>query len=129
MHASNLSHVILMVENPKTSSLFYSRLLGIEPLEQSETFVLFSLPNGPMLGLWSKHTARPKVTGSPGCSEICFPEVSDLQVSKRYEEFLEKNIPIALEPAAMDGMSSTFVGLDPDGHRIRVFCLEGTEND
>ncbi len=128
MPAPMLSHVILMVENPKSSALFYSRLLGAEPLEQSETFVLYSLPGGPMLGLWSKHTARPKVTGSPGSFEICFPEVSNLHVRRRYEEFLEAKIPIALEPAAMDGMSSTFVGLDPDGHRIRVFCLEGTEN-
>jgi hypothetical protein len=36
------------------SSLFYQEILGQKPIEESPTFVMFTLKNGVMLGLWSK---------------------------------------------------------------------------
>ncbi len=47
-----LNYILLAVADPAASARFYSRLLGIEPVENSPTFVLFVLPNGVKLGLW-----------------------------------------------------------------------------
>jgi predicted enzyme related to lactoylglutathione lyase len=121
MPIPHLSYVLLFVENPLESSRFYSRLLQIEPKDTFPTFVSFALPNGVMLGLWSRHTARPQVTSQAGGSEIAFEE---RDVDSIYEKWVALGVKIALEPVAMDGMSRTFVALDPDGHRLRIFCLE-----
>lgn len=126
MIKSSMSHLILFVNNPGESAAFYSNIFGCHPVEQSPTFVLFALPNSLMLGLWSKHSARPSVHVLGGGTEMCFEERSDDQVDARFHEWQDLGIPMALAPVAMDGMSRTFVALDPDGHRIRIFCMEGT---
>lgn len=118
------SFILLFVKKPLESGAFYSRLLSLSPIEQSPTFVLFALPNGLMLGLWSRETARPAVVAEAGGSEICFSEDSEEKVDEVYAKWCTLGIPMAQTPLAMDGMSRTFVALDPDGHRIRVLCLE-----
>lgn len=128
MKTPNITYVLLFVNNPQESGAFYSRLLKLKPVEEHPTFVRFLLPNGVNLGLWSKHTARPPVTAPAGGCEICFTESSDEHVDKLYAEWKSSGIPMALDPIAMDGMSRTFVALDPDGHRIRVLCIDEDEN-
>ncbi|CUI16130.1 Glyoxalase/Bleomycin resistance protein/Dioxygenase family protein [Candidatus Protochlamydia naegleriophila] len=124
MFNSSMSHLILFVNNPEESAAFYAGLFGYQPVERSPTFVLFALPNGVMLGLWSKHTARPSVQVLGGGTEMCFAEESDDRVDALFHQWQDLGIPMTLAPVAMDGMSRTFVALDPDGHRIRIFCME-----
>lgn len=124
MSIPQASFILLFVKNPLESGTFYQRLLGLDPVEQSPTFVLFSLANGLGLGLWSRSTARPAVVADAGSSEICFSEKSIEDVDQLYAKWTALGIPMAQDPIAMDGMSRTFVALDPDGHRIRVLCLE-----
>lgn len=116
-----LGFVLLFVANPQKSSLFYQDLFGIKPIEESPTFVMFALKNGVMLGLWSKYTAEPRVEVPPGASEICFPTED---VDALYNDWGKKHLVIALKPTDMDSMR-TFVVLDPDGHRIRIYKLDG----
>ncbi len=71
--APTLGFILLFVENPLKSSLFYQEALEIKPIEESPTFVMFALPNGVMLGLWSRYTAEPLVKADAGAQEICFP--------------------------------------------------------
>lgn len=118
MPVTHLNPIILFVANPQASAQFYSRILGIEPIEQSPTFVMFALPHGSMLALWSKFTAEPFVTVGGGGCEISFVE-SD--VDAIYQEWLALGIPVAQVPTDMD-FGRTFVALDPDGHRIRIYC-------
>ena len=125
MPIPNLDYVLLFVKNPAASAVFYSQILDLSPIEQSPTFALFALPNGVMLGLWSRETARPEVVVEGGGGEICF---SDENVDVLYARWKRLGISMALEPTAMDGMARTFVALDPDGHRIRVFKLEEATN-
>lgn len=124
MPLPNASFVILFVSSPIESGAFYSRLLDLTPIEQSPTFVLFALPSGLMLGLWSKKTATPAVMAAGGGSEICFSEDSAEKVQSIYDRWKQLDIPIAQKPTTMDGMSLTFVAVDPDGHRIRILALE-----
>jgi predicted enzyme related to lactoylglutathione lyase len=112
-----LDLVILFVENPLKSAAFYSLLLEKKPLEESSTFALFGLPNGTQLGLWSKHTAEPKVQLTGGGSEIAF---SVENVDTTYEKWQSLHVQVAQVPTDMD-FGRTFVVLDPDGHRIRVY--------
>ncbi|MDN3506629.1 MAG: VOC family protein [Simkaniaceae bacterium] len=119
MFTPSLGFTLLFVSNPKKSGLFYQEVLGIKPIEESPTFVMFALKNSVMLGLWSKHTAEPRVDAPAGALEICFP--SD-DVDALYEQWGKMNMTIAQKPTDMD-FGRTFVILDPDGHRIRAYKL------
>ncbi len=123
MFAAALGFTLLFVENPKKSSHFYQEILDLKPIEESPTFVMFALNNGVMLGLWSKHTAEPRVEASPGALEIGFPSND---VDALYEEWGRKEVTVAQKPTDMD-FGRTFVILDPDGHRIRVYKLREEE--
>lgn len=114
-----LGFVLLFVSNPQKSALFYQDLLGIRPIEESPTFVMFALKNGGLIGLWSKYTAEPRVEVPAGATEICFP-TND--VDALYEAWGKKQVTVAQKPTDMD-FGRTFVILDPDGHRIRAYKL------
>ncbi len=115
-----LGFTLLFVANPQKSSLFYQEIFHLKPIEESPTFVMFALKNGVMLGLWSKYTAEPRVEAPPGSFELCFPAEN---VDALYEEWGKKHITVAQKPTDMD-FGRTFVVLDPDGHRIRVYKLD-----
>lgn len=119
MFTPSLGFTLLFVANPQKSSLFYQEFFKLKPVEESPTFVMFALKNGVMLGLWSKYTAEPRVDASPGALEICFPAEN---VDALYEEWGKKQITIGQKPTDMD-FGRTFVALDPDGHRIRIYKL------
>ena len=114
-----LSYVLLFVENPSKSSLFYQDLFGLKPIEESPTFVMFALPNGIMLGLWSRYTAEPRVDARPGASELCFASDS---VDELFHAWGKKGVTFAQKPTMMD-FGYTFVAHDLDGHRVRIYRL------
>ena len=124
MFTANLGFVLLFVANPQKSSHFYQDIFEMKPIEESATFVMFALNNGIMLGLWSKYTAEPRVEASAGAVEICFPTAD---VDSLYDTWSKKHVTVVQKPADMD-FGRTFVVLDPDGHRIRVYkLLEGKQ--
>ncbi|HLB40515.1 MAG TPA: VOC family protein [Candidatus Babeliales bacterium] len=116
---SNLGFVLLFVTNPQKSAEFYQQIFGLKPVEISPTFAMFPLANGVMLGLWSKYTAEPQVTAPAGAMDIGFP-VDD--VDAMYDSLGAQQVTIVQKPTDMD-FGRTFVLLDPDGHRIRVYKL------
>jgi catechol 2,3-dioxygenase-like lactoylglutathione lyase family enzyme len=124
MFTPNLGFILLFVNNPQISSLFYQDIFQIKPLEESPTFVMFALNNGVMLGLWSKHTAEPRVEAPAGALEICFPTED---VDLLYENWRDKRLTIAQKPTDTDDHRA-FVILDPDGHRIRIYKLSGHQS-
>ncbi len=119
MLQANLGFILLFVANPQKSSLFYQQILGIKPLESSPTFAMFGLKNGVMLGLWSRYTAEPRVEAAPGAQDICFPAED---VDALYEAWGKLHVAISQKPTDMD-FGRTFVALDPDGHRIRIYKM------
>lgn len=108
---------ILYVEDPAASAAFYADLLGREPIEASPTFAMFALETGARLGLWSRHTVEPAAT-APGGVELAFP-VGDLDAE--YQRWTTRHMPVAQPVTEMD-FGRTFVVLDPDGHRLRVYA-------
>lgn len=119
MFKPHLGFVLLFVNNPMKSAEFYSKILEIKPIEISGTFAMFALSNGTMLGLWSKYTAEPRVEYQAGAMDICFPTDN---VDATYESLNKKKVTIVQKPTDMD-FGRTFVFLDPDGHRIRIYKL------
>lgn len=116
------SYILLYVNSPAVSGRFYQALLASEPVENSETFVLFALATGLKLGLWSRHTVEPAPSAGGGGGEIGFQLDSDAEVDATHAAWKALGIPILQEPVVLD-FGRTFVGLDPDGHRLRVYAL------
>lgn len=115
--------IILYVDSPEASGAFYTKLLGRQPVETSPTFVMFVLDNGFKLGLWSRHTAQPAATSSGGGAELVLAVETPGAVDATHAEWAGPGLNILQAPADMD-FGRTFVALDPDNHRLRVYCLD-----
>lgn len=114
--------IILYVDNPTASADFYAALLGKPPVESSPTFAMFALRSGVMLGLWSRHAVEPAAAPMlGGGSEVAFAVESRDEVASLYHAWTGRGLRVAQKPADMD-FGHTFVALDPDGHRLRVFA-------
>jgi catechol 2,3-dioxygenase-like lactoylglutathione lyase family enzyme len=116
--------VILYVDSPPRSADFYATLLGRGPADLSATFAMFALDSGVMFGLWSKHTATPAVArdAAPGGGgELAFSVGDKTKVDELYREWTGRGLRIAQTPVDLD-FGYTFVALDPDEHRLRVFA-------
>lgn len=113
---------ILYVDNTVASTAFYRGLLGIEPVEASETFALFVLPKGLKLGLWSRHHVQPQVTATGGSAELAFLAGNKAEVDMLFAEWQEKGLTMLQMPTEMD-FGRTFTAADPDGHRLRVYAV------
>jgi catechol 2,3-dioxygenase-like lactoylglutathione lyase family enzyme len=117
---SKFSFVLLYVDNPPASAAFYADLLGAPLVESSPTFAMLPLTNEVMLGLWSRDTVEPAATGAGG-GEVAFTVDDAAAVERTHANWKQRGLPIAQAPTAMD-FGHTFVALDPDGHRLRVFA-------
>ena len=113
--------VILYVDSPRSSTDFYAELLGKPPVEASPTFAMFALDSGVMLGLWSRATVAPAAAAQPGSSEIAFTAAGPAQVDATHADWRKRGLTVVQPPTDMD-FGRTFVALDPDGHRLRVFA-------
>lgn len=116
---------ILYVDNPAKSAAFYQELLGRKPVESSPTFAMFALDAGVMLGLWSRHTVEPAAKSTGGGHEVCFAVEGRARVGELHAQLSKRGLPIAQAPVELD-FGYTFVALDPDQHRLRVFASNGS---
>ena len=117
---SDLSFVILYVSDVARAQKLYADLLSKPALEASPGFAMFPAAPGVMLGLWRADEVQPKAT-APGGAEFCLTAENAAAVKATAEVWRANGIVIAQEPTRMD-FGFTFVGLDPDGHRLRVFA-------
>jgi len=111
--------LILYVADMPKSVTFYTNLIGRPPVDTSEHFTMFALSSGVMFALWQRDDVEPAPT-TPGGVEFCLPVTSASDVDALAAAWRERGIPIDQKPVQMD-FGYTFVGLDPDGHRLRVF--------
>lgn len=117
----NADFILLYVDSPAASARFYADLIGSAPLEESPTFAMFALPSGIMLGLWSRHTVEPAATAAAGGTEIAMTVADAAAVDALHIDWQARGLAILQAPTDLD-FGRTFVALDPDGHRLRVFA-------
>jgi catechol 2,3-dioxygenase-like lactoylglutathione lyase family enzyme len=123
----DFNFLLLHVDDPAPSAAFYADLLGAPIVEQSPTFAMLPLRDGVMLGLWSRHSVEPKSAAAAGvrevASEVAFAVADAATVEAMHADWKRRGLKIAQVPTRMD-FGTTFVALDPDGHRLRVFAPE-----
>ncbi len=119
----DFNFLVLHVEDPAPSAAFYADLLATPIVEQSPTFAMLPLRDGVMLGLWSRHAVEPKSAAGPGAGEVAFAVADAAAVEAIHADWKRRGLKIAQAPTRMD-FGTTFVALDPDGHRLRVFAPE-----
>jgi catechol 2,3-dioxygenase-like lactoylglutathione lyase family enzyme len=120
---SDISFVLLYVESVDASQAFYEAILGRPALETSPTFAMLPAAPGLMLGLWRRDGVEP-TANAPGGGEIAITVDDEAAVKATHEEWLARGVTIAQAPTSMD-FGFTFVALDPDGYRVRVFAPGG----
>ena len=118
------NYVLLYVDDPVASASYYADLLGQQPVDVAPTFALFVLASGLKLGLWSRDQVEPKVLASGGGGELCISVGDRTVVNDMHADWSVRGVTIAQRPVALD-FGYTFVAVDRDGHRLRVFVPEG----
>jgi catechol 2,3-dioxygenase-like lactoylglutathione lyase family enzyme len=116
----NVGFILVYVENVAASTAFYASILGRPAIESSNTFAMLPAAPGLMLGLWRRDGVNPTAT-SGGGGEIAFSVDNPTEVDATYAEWCGLGAKIEFAPTKLD-FGYTFVALDPDGQRLRVFA-------
>lgn len=111
---------ILYVRNAAESADFYADLFGLPPIERADTFSLFALPSGLVLGLWSVSGVQPESEMTGGGCELAVRAASATEVDDLHAAWNGRGVTILQPPVSLE-FGHTFTATDPDGHRIRVF--------
>ncbi|WP_447935774.1 VOC family protein [Stenotrophomonas lactitubi] len=114
------STLLQYVRDVATSVAFYSGILGTPPVEQSPGFALFLLGDGAALGLWQRDDVQPPVTAEAGAAELAMVVANPDEVRQLHDAWRALGVQIAQAPVTLE-FGHTFVGVDPDGHRLRVY--------
>jgi predicted enzyme related to lactoylglutathione lyase len=118
---TNFNLAVLYVKDSKASTAFYETLLDRPVAQSSPKFSMLPLGGGAMLGLWQREDVEPRVGSETGGGEIAFTVADADAVRAAHETWKARGAKIAQAPTAMP-FGHTFVALDPDGHRLRVFA-------
>jgi predicted enzyme related to lactoylglutathione lyase len=116
----NVGFILVYVENVAASEAFYASIFGRPAIESSNTFAMLPAAPGLMLGLWRRDGVKPAASVAGG-GEIAFRVDGVDEVDALYAEWSGRGVKIALAPTQMD-FGYSFVALDPDGQRLRVFA-------
>lgn len=114
------STLLQYVRDVATSATFYSGILGTAPVEQSPGFALFLLGDGAALGLWQRDDVQPPVDAQAGAAELAMVVANPDEVRQLHDAWRALGVQIAQAPVTLE-FGHTFVGVDPDGHRLRVY--------
>lgn len=114
------STLLQYVRDVAASATFYSSILGKPPVEQSPGFALFLLGDGAALGLWQRDDVQPPVTAEAGAAELAMVVANPDEVQQLHDAWRGLGVQIAQAPVTLE-FGHTFVGVDPDGHRLRVY--------
>lgn len=118
---TDVSTLLLHVADPAASADFYRHILYREPVEASDAFVLFLLSPRLALGLWRADAIDPPATGATDSIEIGFKQSRD-GVDACHADWLAQDVAMLMPPTDRP-FGRSFVALDPDGHRLRVYAL------
>ena len=116
----DVSFVLLYVEDVSRSEAFYASILGRGAIESSPTFAMLPAAPGLRLGLWRRDGVKPPAGRGVG-GELAFTAKNEAEVDALCADWRARGVEIAQPPTSMD-FGYTFLALDPDGQRVRVFA-------
>jgi predicted enzyme related to lactoylglutathione lyase len=111
---------VLYVSDLKKSAALYSHILQQSPIALDPPFVMFFLESGERLGLLDRAT-RPTPDASSSGFELAFPVGENSDVDRVFQEWRGLDVTIVDPPHELP-FAYNFLAVDPDGHRLRVFC-------
>ena len=117
----DFNFILLHVRDHAASATLYHELLGIPIVDVKPDIAILPLRDGVMLGLLSRETVEPASSGQTGASEIAFAVPDAATVEAIHASWSERGLNIIQAPTPMS-FGTTFVAVDPDGHRLRVFA-------
>ncbi|SDP71982.1 hypothetical protein SAMN05428967_3185 [Phyllobacterium sp. YR620] len=117
----NPNFMLIYVKDAKRSRHFYAELFDRDPVEESSYFAMFVLDSGLKFAMWSREKVLPAPTEQAGGSELVFSVDSDAALEALYSEWTGLGIAVVQQPARLD-FGYSFVALDPDGQRLRVYA-------
>jgi len=115
--------ILLHITDMGVSTDFYRGILGRDPVDAGDAFTLFALDSGTTLGLWRRDVIEPVADGESGAIELGFRRDHD-GVDACHADWLGKGVAMLMPPTDRP-FGRSFVALDPDGHRLRVYALNG----
>ncbi|MFN3776234.1 VOC family protein [Sphingomonas parapaucimobilis] len=115
--------ILLHIADMGVSTDFYRGILGRDPVAAGDAFTLFALDSGTTLGLWRRDVIEPVADGGSGAIELGFRLNHD-GVDACHADWLGKGVAMLMPPTDRP-FGRSFVALDPDGHRLRVYALNG----
>ena len=117
---ADVNFVLLYVDNVAASAAFYAQVFGRPTAESSPTFAMIPAAPGVLLGLWRRDGVAP-AANAPGGGELAITVDSEAEVAVTMARWRTFGARVVQPPTQMD-FGFTAVALDPDGHRLRVFC-------
>lgn len=114
------STLLQYVRDVAASATFYGGILGKPPVEQSPGFALFLLGDGAALGLWQRDDVQLPVSAQAGAAELAMVVANPEAVQQMHDAWRALGVEILQAPVTLE-FGHTFVGVDPDGHRLRVY--------
>jgi catechol 2,3-dioxygenase-like lactoylglutathione lyase family enzyme len=112
--------VLLYVADIARSSAFYSDLFGRQPAVASPFYAMFKLDNGFEVALYDRNKLQPPAGVMSASGELGFTVADTAALNALHQQWVAKGIPIIMAPMKMYFGGTHFMGLDPDGHRLRV---------
>jgi len=112
--------VLFYVVDIARSSRFYSDLFNLKPAVASPFYVMFKLENGFEIAIYDRKKLHPQAGAMSSSAELCFVVADRSALEELHEQWVQKGIEIIMPPTKMYFGGVHFMGLDPDGHRLRV---------
>lgn len=112
--------VLFYVADIARSSRFYSDLFNLKPAVASPFYVMFKLNNGFEIAIYDRKKLQPQAGVMSSSAELCFVVADRAALDELHDQWVQKGIEIIMPPTKMYFGGVHFMGLDPDGHRLRV---------
>lgn len=115
--------ILLHVADMVASTEFYRGILQREPVDAGDAFTLFVMDSGTTLGLWRRDVIDSPAHGATGSIELGFRRDHDA-VDACHAKWTAQGVAMMMPPTDRP-FGRSFVALDPDGHRLRIYALNG----
>ncbi len=115
-----IDSIVLYVENVDLSKDFYADIFNCEPQMLSPTFALVEFASNVNLTLKQAADLTPASNIRGGGTELSISVTDKGTFDALYQAWKSKGVEFAQPPVELV-FGISFVAIDPDGHRIRVF--------